>query len=202
MQVLTKSISDTAISRKVSTGAIRPTVPNRSQKEDVLTSSNYLRSGFRKNLAFPIMLAAVGLLLASLVLGLGTNLARALGGDDGGICGYSDLMKDAILANNGDSDTEFDCDDEYGGVGPFWGGSKTTGDGPNDLDLMNKGISVFMPGKGELDGFRDGARVDLRGNGLTTADLDVSDALESLEDGTDDASKFVDLGEWRGCRHW
>ena len=146
------------------------------------------------------MLAAVGLLLASLVLGMGTNLARALGDGNVGICGYSDLMKDAILANNGHTDSNYDCDDEYQGAGTpegvFWGGSKGTADnaqdGPKDLDLANKGISAFKPGKGELDGFADGSRVDLRGNGLTTADLDLSDALKTFEDGTADAHKFVD----------
>ena len=69
MQANAESFFDTAISRKVSTGVFRPTVPNRSQKEDVLTSSNQLKSGFRTGLAFPITLVAVGLLLASLVLG-------------------------------------------------------------------------------------------------------------------------------------
>lgn len=163
-----------------------------------MTSSKYLRSGFRKSLAFPIMLAAVGLLLASLVLGQGTNLARALGENNAGICGYSDLMRNAILANNGQTDTNYDCDDEYvsTATATFWGGAKTVadGNGPKDLDLRNKGISTFEPGKGELDGFINGSRVDLRGNGLTTADLDVSSALESWEvraDGTN-ASKFGD----------
>ena len=65
-----------------------------------MTSSNYLRSGLRKSVAFPIMLAAVGLLLASLVLGLGSNLVHALGANNAGICGYGDLMREAILANN------------------------------------------------------------------------------------------------------
>ena len=46
------------------------------------------------------MLAAVGLLLASLVLGAGTQLARALGDGNSGICNYSDtVLRDAILAN-------------------------------------------------------------------------------------------------------
>ncbi|MCY3597311.1 MAG: leucine-rich repeat domain-containing protein, partial [Rhodospirillales bacterium] len=151
------------------------------------------------------MLAAVGLLLASLVLGQGTNLARALGDGDAGICKYTDVMRAAILANNGQTNTDFDCDDEYGGVGPFWGGSKGTAgtpaaqDGHKDLDLKNKGISTFMPDKGELDGFRNGSRVDLRGNGLTVADLDVSDALESWEDGTDDTTKFLDTVNGQGA---
>ena len=214
MQVCAEWFSDTANSRKVSTGEIRPTVPNRSQKEDVLTSSNYLRSGLRKSFAFPIMLAAVGLLLASLVLGAGTNLARALGAaPDGatagtGICDYSELMRDAILDNN--AHKSYDCDkvggtaaaaaaentshrgytgnaitDSWGGVSPN-NTSNSNADLPNDLDLSNMGLATFKPGVGELDGFIRGSRVDLRGNGLTVADIDLSDARKSNA-ATDDA---------------
>ena len=127
------------------------------------------------------MLAAVGLLLASLALGAGPNLVRALGGGTGaneaGICGYSDLMLNAILDHNEDS--SYECDSNYRGAGPFWGNGK-------DLDLSNKGLSAFAPGKGELDGFHRGARVDLRGNGLTVADIDVSDAKDPAD--ADEAS--------------
>ncbi len=159
-----------------------------------MTSSKYLRSGLKSSVAFPIMLAAVGLLLASLVLGLGTNLARALGpqndaGDAGaGICGYSDLMREAILANNGHQ--SFHCNNPgYTTETPAdvdeWGGVKSaTDDAPNDLDLSDKGLSAFAPKKGELDGFDRGARVDLRGNGLTVADLNVKDALGTYSDGS------------------
>ena len=189
MQVSAKLFSDTANSRKVSTGEIRPTVPNRSQKEDVLTSSKYLRSGLRKSVAFPIMLAAVGLLLASLVLGLGTNLARALGDGDAGICDYSDLIREAILANN--ELKSFDCDDaRYSTAetaGGVWGGADAADGDPNDLDLT--GASAFAPGKGELDGFIRGSRVDLRGTGLGVADLDISKARETFV-GTDTYSTF------------
>ena len=196
MQVRTKSFSETANSRKVFTGVFRPTVPNRSQKEDVLTSSNYLRGKLRGGLAFPILLAAVGLLLASLVLGTRSNLVHALGEDDAGVCGYSELMRDAILANNGDE--SFDCDRAADDPDTTdvtertyrtanansWGGTKIDGDdtdAANDLDLSNEGISSFAPLKGELDGFVPGSRVDLRGNGLTVADLDVKAALETYE---------------------
>ena len=171
-----------------------------------MTSSKYLRSGLRKGLAFPIMLAAVGLLLASLVLGAGTNLVRALGdpgdGNAGtGICGYSELMRDAILANN--SHESFDCDKPVGtapaddaedtksrgytgnlATWQSWGGEIPDSDLPNDLDLSNKGLTAFAPGKGELDGFVRGSRVDLRGNGLTVADIDLSDARESFDNAT------------------
>ncbi len=154
-----------------------------------MTSSNQLKSGFRTSLAFPITLVAVGLLLASLVLGLGTNLARALGEGDDGICGYSDLMREAILANNDhesfacDSDPVAEGDRGYTGAAASWGGADSDG-APNDLDLSGKGISTFAPGTGELDGYVLGSRVDLRGNGLTVADLDISDALKSLTGST------------------
>ena len=145
-----------------------------------MTSSNQLKSGFRTGLAFPITLVAVGLLLASLVLGLGTNLARALGEGDGGICGYSDLMREAILANN--DEKSFQCNGEtYIGADPSWGGADAADGTPNDLDLSGKGISTFEPGKGELDGYMLGSRVDLTGNGLTVADLDIGDARVSFE---------------------
>ena len=188
MQTNAEAFFDTVISRKVSTGLFRPTVPNRSQKEDVLTSSNQLKSGFRTGLAFPITLVAVGLLLASLVLGFGTNLAQALGENDGGICGYSDLMRESILANN--DAKSYECNAEtYIGAGASWGGTTGTAtvdgataqDEAKDLDLSGKGISVFAPGKGELDGFVRGSRVDLTGNGLTVADIDLSDAVETFD---------------------
>ncbi|MXX67111.1 MAG: hypothetical protein F4Z40_09085 [Chloroflexi bacterium] len=150
------------------------------------------------------MLAAVGLLLASLVFGLGPNLARALGpqndaGDAGaGICDYTELVRGAILANN--SQASFNCNDpnyttEAGDAQTgYWGGVKSDG-ALNDLDLRNKGISAFEPGKGELDGFRRGARVDLRGNGLTVADLNVKDALGTHDDDTRNYTNFGDSVE-------
>ncbi len=199
MQANAESFLDSAISRKVSTGVFRPTVPNRSQKEDVLTSSNQLKSGFRTGLAFPITLVAVGLLLASLVLGLGTNLARALGDGDGGICGFSDLMQGAILANN--DHKSFKCNSEtYTGEtagDTSWGG--TTGiedneqDEAKDLDLSGNVGGVFKPGKGELDGFVRGSRVDLTGNGLTVADIDLSDAVGTFAD-ADSATTYSQFG--------
>ena len=215
MQANAESLFDIANSRKVFTGVFRPTVPYRSQKEDVLTSSNQLKSGFRTGLAFPITLVAVGLLLASLVFGLRTNLAHALGeitvvdsnNVDSGICGYSDLMRNAILANNdGES---YDCNGAtYTGTEETalsWGGTSTTNltadtadgddqDEANDLDLSGKGISVFAPGKGELDGFVRGSRVDLTGNGLTVADIDLSDAVESFTDSDGAVRPYPKLG--------
>ena len=148
------------------------------------------------------MLAAVGLLLASLVVGFGTNLTRALGENNAGICGYSDLMEAAILANNNQTGSIYDCDDFYAATGDdqtFWGGSTgTTGtatDKPKDLDLSNKGISTFAPGRGELDGFVKGSRVDLRGNGLTTADLDVSEALKTWVSTTVENDETTEFGK-------
>ena len=171
-----------------------------------MTSSKYLRSGLKASFAFPIMLAAVGLLLASLVLGLGNNQAQALGDQEGGICGYSDLVRDAILANN--DHESYECNDAiYIGTGTSWGGTTsrvagtTDSDGTGvtvasqqdeakDLDLSGKGLSEFKPGKGELDGFVRGSRVDLTGNGLTVADIDLSDAVTSA----DGAVEYPQLG--------
>ena len=188
MQVCAKSCSDTANSRKVSTGGIRPTVPNRSQKEDVLTSSKFLRSGLKSGFAFPIMLAAVGLLLASLVLGVGTNLARALGDGNGGICDYSEVMQDAILDNVGLE--SYQCDDDRftstdaAPTSDAWGGPDTDNNGAKELDLSGKSLSTFAPGKGELDAFRPGSRIDLRGNGLTVAEIDLKAATGTFDDAT------------------
>ncbi len=170
-----------------------------------MTSSKYLRSGLKSGFAFPIMLAAVGLLLASLVLGLGNNQAQALGDQEGGICGYSDLMREAILANN--KHKSYECNDPlYIGTGSSWGGttSRVAGadadgagvevteqqDEAKDLDLSGKGLSEFKPGVGELDGFVRGSRVDLTGNGLTVADIDLSDAVKSA----DGAVAYTQLG--------
>ena len=158
-----------------------------------MTSSKYLRSGLRKSAAFPIMLAAVGLLFASLVLGLGTNYAHALGENEGGICGYSDLVQDAILANN--KHKSYQCNsDAYKGAGSSWGGTTSTvaittsvtgdpvadqQDEAKDLDL-SAASAPFKPGKGELDGFVRGSRVDLTGTDLTVADIDLSDAAKTF----------------------
>ena len=181
-------------------------MPNRSQKEDVLTSSKYLRSGLLRSAAFPIMLAAVGLLLASLVLGLGTNYAHALGDKEGGICGYSDLVRDAILANN--EHKSYQCNsDTYVGVKSSWGGTTSTiagtaltgeavadkQDEAKDLDL-SAASSPFKPGKGELDGFVRGSRVDLTGTDLTVADIDLSDAVKSNVDADGNAVAYTRLG--------
>ncbi|MDE2935596.1 MAG: leucine-rich repeat domain-containing protein [Chloroflexota bacterium] len=156
-----------------------------------MTSSKYLRSGLRKSIAFPIMLAAVGLLLASLVLGLGSNLARALGNNDAGICGYSELIRDAILANN--ELKSFNCDDaRYTTAEPadgVWGGADSD-DAPNDLDLT--AATSFAPGQGELDGFIRGSRVDLRGTGLGVADLDIGDARKTHDAATRAYTNFGD----------
>ena len=194
MQVRAKSFSDTANSRKVSTGGIRPTVPNRSQKEDVLTSSKFLRSGLKSSLAFPIMLAAVGVLLASLVLGVGTNLARALGDGNGGICDYSELMQDAILGNLGLESYECDApaftSTAAAPTSDAWGGPDGDNDGAKELDLSDKGLTAFAPGRGELDAFRPGTRVDLRGNGLSAADIDLGEAAKTFDDDTTDYRQF------------
>ena len=159
-----------------------------------MTSSKFLRSGLKSSFAFPIMLAAVGLLLASLVFGYGSNPAHALGDGGLGICGYSDLMREAILANN--DDKSYDCNDTatYTGGVTSWGGSTgTAGDPPaqdeaKDLDLSGKGLSEFKPGRGELDGFVRGSRVDLTGNGLTVADIDLSDAVKTFDTVAADAT--------------
>ena len=166
-----------------------------------MTSSNYLKSGLRSGLAVPIMLAAVGLLLASLVLGLRSNIAHALGDENAGICGYTnELIRDAILEQN--DDESYDCNRAADGDdGPAyagdavsdaaWGGAKADGS-PLDLDLSGEGISTFKPGVGELDGFVRGARVDLRGNGLTVADIDLSDARMTHDADTRTYTNFGD----------
>jgi hypothetical protein len=145
------------------------------------------------------MLAAVGLLLASLVLGVGSNLARALGPVDAtdapqgaGICDYSELVRDAILANN--DDKSYDCDSptytDTNQTNGVWGGADADDDSPIDLDLTS--ATAFAPGKGELDGFRRGARVDLRGTGLGVADLDISKALGTHDGATRTYPNFGD----------
>ena len=148
-----------------------------------MTSSKFLKGGLGKGFAFPIMLAAVGLLLASLVLGLNTNFVRALGDGNNGICNYSDDLREAILANTDNADNPELCDTEFDGTADtaFWGGVDSD-DKPKDLDLT--GVSAFAPLTGELDGFTPGSRVDLRGTGLTTADLDVGNATGTNEGGT------------------
>lgn len=167
-----------------------------------MTSSKYLRSGLRKSVAFPIMLAAVGLLLASLVLGVGSNLARALGPVDAttapqgaGICGYSDLIREAILANN--EHKSFDCDaatyTDTAQTTGVWGGADADDGEPKDLDLT--GATEFAPGKGELDGFRPGSRVDLRGTGLGVTDLDISDARGTHDTAAAGSRTYPNFGD-------
>ena len=74
-------------------------------------------------------------------------------------------------------------------------GQNPTNDAPNDLDLSDSGISAFAPGKGELDGFRRGTRVDLRGTGLTVADLNVKDALGTHDDSATDGRNYTNFGD-------
>ena len=150
-----------------------------------MTSSKYLKGGLRLGLALPIMLAAVGLLLVSLAFGLGSNPAQALGKADAGICDYSDVVLDALLANNGDL-SSYECDsDTFTGQEASWGGAETDDGDDKDLDLSDAGLTSFAPGKGELDGFAPGARIDLRGNGLTVADIDLSDATGTFSTSSD-----------------
>ncbi len=171
-----------------------------------MTSSKYLKGGLRMGLTLPIMLAAVGLLLASLAFGLRSNPAQALGDGDAGICDYSDVLAKALLANNGDL-SSYECDSAtFSGAeaGTSWGGVELNDANPpvdvkgddNDLDLNgklvlnDKGLTSFAPGKGELDGFVKGARIDLRGNGLTVADIDLSDATGTNYDADDSGAAY------------
>ncbi|MXY01159.1 MAG: hypothetical protein F4Y67_10140 [Chloroflexi bacterium] len=158
------------------------------------------------------MLAAVGLLFASLVLGLGTNYAHALGDKEGGICGYNELVRDAILANN--KHKSYECNsDAYKGAKSSWGGTTSTTAGADfgaptdtggtavadkqdeakDLDL-SAASAPFKPGKGELDGFVRGSRVDLTGTDLTVADIDLSDAVKSFAAADGTAVAYSKLG--------
>ena len=97
-----------------------------------------------------------------------------------------------MLANNGDLST-YECDSDTFKGPASWGGAnlmtmihlQTTGD-DNDLDLADQGLTSFAPGKGELDGFVPGSRIDLRGNGLTVADIDLSDATGTFQRSFDD----------------
>jgi hypothetical protein len=147
------------------------------------------------------MLAAVGLLLASLVLGFGSNLARALGPENTGnaqgvgICDYTEIIRGAILANN--NDESYDCDsptytDTNQGTG-VWGGADSDDDSPNDLDLTS--ATSFAPKQGELDGFRRGARIDLRGTGLGVADLDISDAQKTNDSEAAGSRTYPNFGD-------
>ena len=99
------------------------------------------------------------------------------------------------LANNGDL-SGYECDsDTFKGEEASWGGAETDDGDDKDLDLSDAGLTSFAPGKGELDGFAPGARIDLRGNGLTVADIDLSDAtgtFSTSSDSADDANN-VDL---------
>ena len=166
-----------------------------------MTSSNYLKSGLRFGLAFPITLAAVGLLLASLVLGFGSNSAQALGDKNAGICAYSDVMRQAILDNAGLE--SYQCDDDAftnvaaAPTSDAWGGPATDNNGAKELDLSSKGLTTFAPGKGELDAFRPGSRVDLRGNGLSVADIDLSAATGSYITAAADATADDPATEYR-----
>ncbi len=99
------------------------------------------------------------------------STVRALGEEGEGICDYSNTMRKALLAH-----LEFEffqCDerDLASESADAWMG---------DLDLEPFVGAVFAPGKGELDGYVRGSRIDLRGSGLGVSDLDVRAALESF----------------------
>ena len=48
-----------------------------------------------------------------------------------------------------------------------------------ELDFSNRIRSTFAPQKGELDGLKRGARIDLRGTGVNQNEIDLSSAIES-----------------------
>lgn len=115
-----------------------------------------------------MLLAALA--VAAVFIATDRTTVRALGANNEGICDYSNTMRRALLAH-----LEFEffqCDEgDLASVSADpWSG---------DLDVEPFVGAVFAPGKGELDGYVRGSRVDLRGSGLGVSDLDVSAALES-----------------------
>ena len=130
----------------------------------------------RASFLLPTFVALAMLIAAGLLIVSAPGVVHALGADDEGICDYSETMRDALLEHR---DFEFfQCDESpfaSTGAADAWGGN--LGDLAVDVGTTGR----FAPGKGELDGYAPGSRVDLRGSGLGVEDLDVSAALESLE---------------------
>ena len=119
---------------------------------------------------FPALALLLALAAAASLLATDRSPVRALGASGEGICDYSNTMRNALLEH-----LEFEffqCDE-----GDLTGTSANPWSG--DLDLEPFVGATFTPGKGELDGYRPGSRVDLRDSGLDVSDLDVSAALES-----------------------
>ncbi len=117
-------------------------------------------------------LALLAALTAALLVAADRSPTRALGPGNAGICEYSDTMRKALLAH---LDKEFfECDESA-----FKGTSANDPAWIGDLNVTPYVGAKFVPGKGELDGYAPGSRVDLRGSGLGIADLDVNAALGS-----------------------
>lgn len=113
-----------------------------------------LRTGFARPLLLLAMAALAGALLAA--------PAGALVGAGGapGVCGFEAKLRAAI--EDALDFHRFQCDevttDLLAGIGV--------------LDLRDKGISRFAPEPAQLTGFDPHLIIDLRGNGLTVADID------------------------------
>ena len=124
----------------------------------------------RAFLIFPALLLLAALAAGAMLIARGNDTAMALGPSDEGICDYSETMRQALLNHN--EDEFFECDEStYTSTSQAaWAG---------DLDVEPYVGATFAPGKGELDGYELGSRVDLRGSGLGISDLDVSAALDS-----------------------
>ncbi len=124
------------------------------------------------------------LVLATLVAGVllispGSDPALALGPEDDGICDYSEPMRQALIFHEFGEDAFFRCDET-----PFAQTNQAVGQvaWSGDLDVAPYVVGgAFVPGKGELDGYAEGSRVDLRGSDIDLADLDVSAALKAHE---------------------
>ena len=131
-----------------------------------------------------MLLLLAALAAAALLATTDRSTIRALGSGDEGICDYSDTMRQALLAH---LELEFfECDEAdlaSASVNP-WSG---------DLDVEPFVGATFAPGKGELDGYLPGSRVDLRGSGLGVSDLEVGAALESF--GTPSYRRFGEDAE-------
>lgn len=128
-----------------------------------------LQSRIRAFPVLPLLLLLAALAGGALLLARGQDSARALGPSYEGICEYGDAMRLALLSHL--KREYFQCDETpLMGAGDAWAG---------DLDVEPFVGATFAPGKGELDGYKYGSRVDLRGSGLGVADLDVSAALRS-----------------------
>jgi hypothetical protein len=123
----------------------------------------------RTAFVFPALLLLAVLAATGLLFATDRAPARALGAGGEGICDYSNPMREALLAH---LDKQFyQCDESpLSGDAAAWSG---------DLDVEPYVGAEFVPGKGELDGYVPGSRVDLRGSGLGIDDLIVGAALES-----------------------